>query len=91
MGNNKAPKQLVEEAVSLIWSAQLPVAEHKILSFFIHDAVDPNHAAQYLLKCVSGTGNFRDTEDSLRQFKDDWRQLTDRRGFAFSSLRLSAH
>lgn len=83
MDKDTKPDKLVEKALSLIRSAQLSVAEHKVLSFFIEDAVDPKYAAEYLLKRVPDTGNLGGTEHSLRQFKDDWRQLTERREFTY--------
>lgn len=83
MDKDTKPDQLVEKAISLIRSAHLSVAEHKILSFFIEDAVDPKSAAEYLLKRVPNTGNIWGAEQSLRQFKDDWRQLTEKREFTY--------
>ncbi|KAK2755520.1 hypothetical protein FQN54_006460 [Arachnomyces sp. PD_36] len=78
MDSSGASDKPVEEALSLIRSTQLSVSEHKVLSFFVEDAVDPNYAAKYLLKWVSDNSKHRGTEHCLRQFKNDWRQLSDR-------------
>ncbi|PGG95411.1 hypothetical protein AJ79_10071 [Helicocarpus griseus UAMH5409] len=64
----------VQQALSLIESANLEHTEHKLLTLFIEDAVDPAFAAKYILD----RENARTTsskEYTLRLIKNDWRRL----------------
>ena len=61
--------------LDLIRAADLTPTEHLLLEKFVHDAVDPTMAAQYLEARLTNKGT-DDVETCLRQFKREWRQLT---------------
>ncbi|KAL2867550.1 uncharacterized protein BJX67DRAFT_371892 [Aspergillus lucknowensis] len=66
----------VQSAVEIITKSELSPTEHLILKHFVESAVDPETAAKYI---ISRTQTTRDgVEESLREFKGQWRLLATR-------------
>lgn len=80
---NKAslcPSQLmatINSVIDAISSADLSPTEHSFLKHFIQQAIEPEVAAQYIQSIINTRST--DVENSLRQFKRNWRKLTNRR------------
>ncbi|PGH13414.1 hypothetical protein AJ79_03693 [Helicocarpus griseus UAMH5409] len=69
---------ILQQALSLVESADLEHTEHQLLTLFIEDAVDPARPAKYVLDRGSA-GGASSREHSLRLIKNDWRRLLARR------------
>lgn len=67
-----------QEVLSLIQSADLENTEHKLLTFFIEDAVDPTRAAKYISDHIEHKGS-NSKEQALRSISQDWKTLVERR------------
>lgn len=66
-------------ALALISASKLPHPDNQIVKAYVADAVDPELAAQYLLKTIGafpelGDGESKDLE--LYQFLTDWETLS---------------
>ncbi len=69
----------VQKALALIVSVPLTPPEHKLLSCFVRDSVDPKATALYVLQRASqGTGKGKDGAFELRHLLADWKQLLKR-------------
>lgn len=67
------------QALALISASKLPHPDNQIVKAYVADAVDPDLAAQYLLKTLGafpelGNGESKDLE--LYQFLTDWKTLS---------------
>lgn len=65
---------VVVEAVEAIVAATLSPTEHKILSAFIEEAVDPRRAAAHILTRIRSAPEGI-VEEVLRDFKREWHEL----------------
>ncbi|RJE20182.1 hypothetical protein PHISCL_07480 [Aspergillus sclerotialis] len=66
-----------QQVLSLIQSADLENTEHKLLTFFIEDAVDPTRAAKYISNRIELKGS-NSKEQVLRSISHDWKRLLER-------------
>lgn len=81
----------VQQVRSLIESTPLGHTEHKLLSLFVEDAVDPSRAAKYILDRIAAESS-SSREKTLRSIKDDWRSLLHRcKLFISDSCDLELH
>ena len=77
----------VGKALALILSIPLDPPEHKLLSCFVRDSVEPDAAARYVLRRASQcAGNGKDAEFELRHLLADWKQLVKRCMASYSLL-----
>lgn len=63
----------VQSARGIIAAADLSPTEHLLLKHFVDGAVDPEHAAEYLITRVKASNGH--VEDAVREFKQQWRGL----------------
>ncbi|KAE8319330.1 kinase-like domain-containing protein [Aspergillus transmontanensis] len=66
--------RVFDSTVDLIASAKLTPTEHLLLKGFLTEAVDPDHAAQYISQRIEESGD-RKVEDIIQELKRDWKQL----------------
>lgn len=71
--------QDVQKALSTIASLTLTQPEHRLLSCFVQDAVDPKAAALYVLQRASRNGkDLIHMETELYNLLEDWKRLVKR-------------
>lgn len=71
--------QDVQKALSTIASLTLSPPEHRLLSCFVQDAVDPKAAALYVLQRASRSGGGSiHVETELYDLLKDWKRLVER-------------